>query len=343
MQEPLISSVAIIGSGVIGRGWIYVFSAAGCRAQVYDPDSAQLQRGLAWFENALAQDVSDGFIDAAGAAAMRSRVTGWARLEDALEGVGYVQESAPELLAVKREIFGRIDRIAAPSVIVASSSSALDINRIAEGLTGASRCILTHPFNPPHVIPVVEVLPGSQTASQVVQRTMDFLRNVGQVPVLMNFFVTGFLGNRIQSAVVREAIHLVQSGVASVEAVDAVICHGMGLRWALMGNFGVNNTNADGGIREYYRKYGKSYQEQMRALDSRPPEFDPTMIENIAAGVARMENGATVADTCHWRDRLVRKIRRLKSQDPHPGTDGPQGRRGAQAVTDSTPGKGDNP
>ena len=333
MQEPLIASVAIIGSGVIGRGWINVFSAAGCRTLVFDSDSAQLQRGLAWFNDTLAQDEADGFIDAERAVAMRSRVIGCNRIEDALDGVGYVQESIPEQIAVKREIFGRIDRIAAPSTIIASSSSALDINRITEGLAGASRCILAHPFNPPHVIPAVEVLPGRKTAPEVVRQTLDFLANVGQVPVLMNFFVTGFLGNRIQAAVVREAIHLVESGVASVEAVDAVICHGMGLRWALLGNFGVNNTNADGGIREYYQKYGKAYQEQMLALDAHPPDFDPAMIARIAAGVDRMEHGASVADICRWRDRLVRNIRRLKTVDPHPGS----------AVTEPTAAKGDRP
>jgi len=118
--------------------------------------------------------------------------------------------------------------------------------------------------------------------------------------------------------VVREAIHLVERGVASVEAVDAVISHGLGLRWALFGNFGVNNTNADGGIREYYKKFGSSYKENMNDLDSTTPSFDSEMIDRIAAEVEAMEDETSVAELSRWRDRLIRKICCLKNDDPHP-------------------------
>jgi 3-hydroxyacyl-CoA dehydrogenase len=137
-------------------------------------------------------------------------------------------------------------------------------------------------------------------------------------PVLMKFYVPGFLANRIQAAVVREAIHLAESGVADVDAIDAVLRDGLGLRWALFGNFGTNNTNADGGIREYYRRYGGSYRAMMEQLDSSPPSFDEAMIERIGRGVDRMEGGAGVADLCRWRDLMVQRIRQLKQRFPHP-------------------------
>jgi 3-hydroxyacyl-CoA dehydrogenase len=117
---------------------------------------------------------------------------------------------------------------------------------------------------------------------------------------------------------VREAIHLAESGVADVDAIDIVLRDGLGLRWALFGNFGTNNTNADGGIREYYRRYGGSYRAMMQELDPTPPSFDEAMIERIGRGVDAMEGGATVADLCRWRDVMVQRIRALKQQFRHP-------------------------
>ena len=318
MTEPILKRVVLVGTGVIGRGWIQVFSRAGCKTRIYDPDTSMADSALNWVEDDLKLDETDGFIKAEEIKSRLALISVHADLEDASDGAEYIQESGPEHLEIKQSIFARMDQSADPSAIIASSSSGLDINQIAAGLQGISRCILAHPYNPPHVTPAVEVLPTEKASPEMIKRAMDFLSSVGQVPILMNFYVDGFLGNRIQSAVVREAIHLVESGVASVEAVDAVVCHGLGLRWALFGNFGVNNTNADGGIREYYKKFGHSYKQGMNALDSTPPSFDPEMIERIARGVDTMEGGASVADLCRWRDLLVRKIIRLKEENPHP-------------------------
>jgi L-gulonate 3-dehydrogenase len=318
MNGPMLKRVTLIGTGVIGRGWIQVFSRAGCETRIYDPDARMADSAMKWVEDDLIRDKADGFIDADEIKSRLDLISVHDDLEDALDSAEYIQESGPENIRIKQSIFSQADRISDPSAIIASSSSALDINQIAEGLKGISRCILAHPYNPPHVIPAVEVLPTKKASPGVIKRAMDFLNSVGQVAILMNFHVDGFLGNRIQSAVVREAIHLVERGVASVEAVDAVVCHGLGLRWALFGNFGVNNTNADGGIREYYKKYGEGYKADMNDLDSAPPPFDQEMIERIAKGVDDMEGGASVAELCRWRDRMIRKIRRLKEEDPHP-------------------------
>lgn len=158
----------------------------------------------------------------------------------------------------------------------------------------------------------------SQSDPAVFKRAVTFLQDVGQKPVRMNFFVPGYLANRIQAAVVREAIHLAVRGVAEVDAIDSVIRDGLGLRWVIFGNFGTNNTNADGGIRDYYGRYGKAYIEMMQDLDSQPPGFEPEMIEAIGQGVDAMEGSAPLRDICRWRDRMIRKIRVLKEEDPHP-------------------------
>jgi 3-hydroxyacyl-CoA dehydrogenase len=315
---PTMRSVALVGTGVIGQGWIQVFSRSGCRVHIYDKDPAQVKKALNLIDEALRLYVAEGLVTPQEAETRRALVSPYAELKEAVSGVEYVQESGPERLDEKRAIFGEIDRVANPSTIIASSTSSLDISEISNGLSNGNRCIMVHPFNPPHVIPVVEVLPAKWTDPAVVARTVEFLKSVGQKPLLLGFYVKGFLLNRIQAAVVREAIHLVEKKVADVDAIDTGIRDGLGLRWAILGTFGVNNTNAEGGVREYYSKFGDSYRAIMDDLGPTPPSFDPEMIERIARSVDVMEGAAPLSEVRSWRDRMVQKIRTLKEEDPHP-------------------------
>jgi 3-hydroxyacyl-CoA dehydrogenase len=303
MTERSVSTVAVVGTGVIGRSWIQVFARAGCQTRVYDREPAQVKKALVWFEEVLEQDCQAGLLTAKKASARRARVTSYPNLIDALAGAGYVQESGPERIELKKALFAELDRDSDPKAILGSSTSAMDMTDIASGL------------NPPHVVPVVEVLPGERTAPEIVKRTCAFLTDAGQTPVLMNFYVPGFLLNRMQAALVKEAVSLVMSGVADVDAVDAVIRDGLGLRWALMGPFGVANTNADGGVREYFTRYGDDYVELMNALGP-TPAFDPASIERIGQATDDMVGDIDRAKICRWRDRMVRKIRALKGKDP---------------------------
>ena len=312
---PPISVVTVVGTGVIGRSWAQVFARAGCTTRLYDRDPAQVNKAVAQLAVDLKRDVAEGFETPAGAAACVGRVSARAELGEALAESGYVQESGPEDPAKKRAIYADLDRLAPPGAILASSTSAMDMTEIAAGLPGARRCIVAHPVNPPHMVPVVEVLPGKATDAEVVSRTTAFLRAVGQTPVLMQRYVPGFLLNRMQAALIREAIHLVESGVADVDAVDAVIRDGLGLRWALMGPFGVANTNADGGVREYFTRYGTAYIELMSDLGP-TPAFTPEQIERWGRATDAMTGDAPRDRLRAWRDRLVRKIRRLKLDDP---------------------------
>ena len=318
MLDTIFRTVAVIGTGVIGRGWIRIFTRAGCRTRIYDPGQSQSRKALNWVEADLKRDVSDNFISSQQAKTCLSLISEHDNLDEALSGAEYVQESGPENLDIKRSIFSMMDKIAPPPVILASSTSALNIDEIAGGLKGAQRCITAHPFNPPHILPAVEMMPTKEADPALFEQAIAFLKAVGQKPVRMNFFIPGYLANRIQAAVVREAIHLVQSGVADVEAVDTVIKDALGLRWAVFGNFGTNNTNADGGVREYYHRFGQAYVGLMKALDSNPPSFAEEMIEQIGRGVDAMEGNASVSEICRWRDRMVLNIRKLKEQDPHP-------------------------
>ena len=301
--EPTIPVVAVAGTGVIGRSWALLFARAGCQTRLHDRDPAQLEKALAWLDQNPETN--------------HSLISVHPRLTDALDGAGYVQESGPEDIEIKRGIYRDLDHAADSRAILGSSTSAHDMSDIAGGLAGANRCIVAHPVNPPHVIPVVEILPGVKTDPDVVTRTRDFMTSVGQTPVLMNFYVPAFLLNRIQSAVIREAISLVESGVADVDAVDAVIRDGLVIRWALMGPFGVANTNADGGIREYFTRYGEAYKSCMDQLGP-TPSFDEEMIERLGRGTDAMTGNASRDETLRWRDRLIQKIRELKAKDPQP-------------------------
>lgn len=316
-QEPAIDRVAVVGTGVIGRSWVMVFARAGHEVCPWDADPAQLERAHAWFDREVSRLLEQGQITPDAAAAWQARVR-WSRsLEEALDRAGYVQESGPERIETKQALYRELDRVAPPSAILGSSTSALDMTEITEGLSdaGAGRCIVAHPVNPPHIIPAVEVLGGARTSAVTVELTCAFLASVGQTPVRLKRFAPGFLLNRMQAALVREAVNLVRDDIADVDAVDAVIRDGLGLRWALMGPFAVASTNADGGAREYFTRYGGAYNALWRDLRA-DTEFTPELVGRIGDETERMLQGIPVADLMSWRDRLAVGIRRLKAQHP---------------------------
>ena len=291
-----------------------MFARAGCQTRIYDFDPAQVDRALKWIDQDLKLAISEGIITQEEAVERRNLVTSHGALAEALNGAGYVQENTPEQLDLKKSIFAELDFRADPDAILGSSTSTLDMTKIAAGLAGARRCIVAHPVNPPHVIPVVEILPGKESDPEIVDRACAFMTSVGQKPVLMNFYLFGFLLNRMQAALVREAINLVESGAADVEAVDTVIHEGLGLRWALMGPFGVAHTNADGGVREYYNRYRQAYIDLMNDLGP-TPSFEDKLIEKIAREIEAIVGGKSRDELLWWRDRTIRKIREIKEKE----------------------------
>lgn len=318
MTESMVHTVAVVGTGVIGRSWAQLFARKGCETRLYDRDPEQLAKAVSWIDEDLEHRTVEGEFAADVVAAMRSRISLHDSLHLAVQGADYVQESGPEQLEVKQALYRELDMAAAPAAILASSTSALDMTAIAEGLEGAGRCIIAHPTNPPHVIPVVEILPGKGTTDDVLRQTCTFMKRIGQTPVVLSEYVPGFLLNRMQAALIREAMSLVQRGVADVDAIDAVIRDGLGLRWALMGPFGVGDTNADGGVRDYFTGYRDAYLALMDDLGE-TPGIDDEFVEHLGVKTDLMQGGAPRAEVLAWRDRMVEKIRRLKAEDPNPG------------------------
>lgn len=306
--------VAIVATGVIGRSWARVFTRAGCLTTAWDPNPRTLAGAVAWHKDEVHRERGNGVPDKG---ASDGTLVPCATLAEALNGAEYVQESGPETLDEKRAIYAELDALASPAAILASSTSTIDMTEIARGLKGASRCIVAHPVNPPHVVPAVEVLSGHDTSPAVVEATTALLRSAGQIPIVLRSFVPGFVLNRLQAALVREAVYLLERGVADADAIDAVVRDGLGLRWAILGVFGVANTNADGGVREYFERFGESYAALMTDLGS-TPTFDAALVERIGQQTDAMEGGASVAAIQQWRDRMVRKVVALKRENPHP-------------------------
>ncbi|MBK7832502.1 MAG: GntR family transcriptional regulator [Gemmatimonadetes bacterium] len=299
-------AVAVVACGVIGRSWVRVFTRAGHPVRLWDPSRDAMEAALAWHAEEYARDGRPC-----------AEVQLCASIADVVDGVVWVQENGPESLDAKRAIFAALDAAAAPDTILASSTSTLDMTEIARDLAGADRCIVAHPVNPPHVIPAVEVLGGEHTSEATRARTVEMLRAVGQVPVELRRYVPGFLLNRLQVALIREAIALVESGVAGVDEVDSVVRDGLGLRWALMGPFGVANTNADGGVREYLTRFGGSISGLMNDL-SPTPALTAALIERLGSATDAMVGDATTAAQRAWRDRMVAQITALKREGGAP-------------------------
>jgi 3-hydroxyacyl-CoA dehydrogenase len=301
-----VRRVAVVGSGVIGRSWAVVFLRAGCPTALFDPDRGQLERACDWIRTQC------------GAAAGLLRA--FDALPEALIGAEYVQECGPEKLPLKQQVFSDLDRAAAHDAILASSTSAFDPSVIARDTHHPERCLVAHPVNPPHVVPVVELLGGERTAPEVVADAKTFLASIGQSPVVMKRHIHGFLLNRLQFALVREAMHLLINDVADVDAIDAVVRDGLGLRWALLGPFAVADTNKDDGVRAYFRGYEQWTMDLMNELGP-TPVIDSALIERIGQALDAARGATPRGDVRDWRDRMVTEIRRLKARQPLPHTE----------------------
>jgi L-gulonate 3-dehydrogenase len=301
-----LETVAVVGAGVIGRSWAIVFARAGCRTALFDTDPRQLEAAREWIE---AQGLDNG------------RVAFADSLEMAVGEAGYVQECGPERLPLKQDLFASLDRAAPAGTILASSTSAFDMSDIARGVGRPDRCVVAHPVNPPHVVPLVEVLGGVLTSPTAIERTMALLGDVGQRPVLLKKHIHGFVLNRLQFALVREAIHLLNAGVGDVDTIDAAVREGLGLRWALLGPFAVADTNKDDGVRAYFGGFEEWITDLMNQLGP-TPVFDAALIERIGAGVDAARGEVPRAEMRAWRDRMVTEIRRLKAENPLPARQG---------------------
>jgi 3-hydroxyacyl-CoA dehydrogenase len=249
-------------------------------------------------------------------AAAVARVTIAATLEEAVAGAEYVQESGPEVLEVKRATFEQLDRAAPSGAVLASSTSAIVASLFTENLAGRARCLVAHPVNPPHLVPVVELCGAPWTSPETKARARYLLESVGQVPIDVKREIDGFILNRLQVALLTEAFRLVQDGYVSPEDLDHTIADGLGLRWAFMGPFETIELNAPGGVADYCRRYVPWFRRYMADL---PPAsvWDDAQWMRAAAAVETKLTPAQIADKSLWRDqRLAALVAHKRAQKP---------------------------
>ncbi len=299
-----MTQVALIGVGNVGRSWAVVFARAGCRVALWDAVDAAVPTAMPLIAAALA-DMGP----APGVADPMALIRPAASLADALDGVDYVQESAVEQLEAKKALFAQMDALAPPGAIIASSTSAIPGSAFCEGLTGAARCLVAHPVNPPHVIPLVELCATPWTSAATIERARALMTQVGQSPVVLNREVDGFLLNRLQWALMGEAMHLVGEGYCSPEDIDRVLTDGLALRWAFIGPFQVAHLNSTAGVQGYYSGLSQAISRVQSSLQTDyPPRQD--VVDRIHAGLAETIPVPAIPDRQKWRDRRIQALRR---------------------------------
>jgi 3-hydroxyacyl-CoA dehydrogenase len=305
-------TVGLVGVGLIGRAWANVFARGGWDVRLWDPVPAALAAAPELIAQSLKDVAPHGLVKDPAAAAKRVKAA--KSLADAIGSADYVQESGPEVLDVKRAVFAEIDAAAPANAIIASSSSFIVTSRFAEGLKGRHRCLVAHPVNPPHVVPIVELSGAAFTAPDVVTRAKAILEGVGQVPIVVKKEIDGFVLNRMQAVLLSEAMRLVGEGYVSAEDLDKTIRDGLGLRWAFMGPFETIELNAPGGTPDYCTRYG----ETLYKVSSRPVTPDvwgPENIARVAASWGRTPTAEAILDKQRWRDdRLAALVAHKKSQ-----------------------------
>lgn len=301
-----MGTAAIIGAGLIGRAWAVVFARAGWHVKLYDADRAALERATAWVPACLREHEAIGLADdAAGASA---RVAAYESLPEAIAGADWVQENGPEVVAVKRTLFAAMDSAARPDAILASSTSAIVASRFADALPGRARCLVAHPVNPPHLIPVVELCGAPWTSAATIERAREVMHAVGQVPVTVRREIEGFVLNRLQGALLSEAMRLVGDGVVSPADLDATVAAGLGLRWSFMGPFATIELNAPGGVADYAVRYAAFY--RTLAADPAPPSvWDADNAARTSAALGPPRSPAEREARMRWRDERLAALR----------------------------------
>jgi 3-hydroxyacyl-CoA dehydrogenase len=299
-----MSKVAIIGSGFVGRAWAISFARAGHEVALWDADPSAPGKALGFIDAVLPDLVANDLLNGASAADMRTRMKPVVDLGEALNGAVHAQENTPEDVKVKIDIFARLDALAAPETVLASSTSAILPSAFTERLSGRARCLVAHPINPPYLVPAAEVVPAPWTDPAVVARTADFLRAAGHAPIVMKRELDGFVMNRLQGALLEEAFRLVADGYAGVEDVDIGIREGLALRWSFMGPFETIDLNAPGGVRDYAERYQKIYAGIFPSTQRRVDWSGPVMAE-VEGERRRHVAAEKLVERQAWRDRRL--------------------------------------
>jgi L-gulonate 3-dehydrogenase len=295
--------VAIVGTGLIGRAWAAIFARAGWKVRLSDPHIPTLKAAPRLIRDELHALARHGLADDPDGAVARISVAG--SLREAVMDVEFVQENGPEKVEDKQAIFAQLDRLASPNALLVSSTSAITASRFTETLPGRARCLVGHPVNPPHLVPLVELCGAPWTSADAINRARTIYREIGQVPVTINREINGFVLNRLQGALLAEAFRLVGEGYISAEDLDHTVKDGLGLRWSFLGPFETIELNAPGGIPDYCARYTGFYKELASAAAGPEVYQGPNVDRVIAAWPHRPTPERLAALTQRRNDRLA--------------------------------------
>ncbi len=295
-------AVAIIGAGLIGRGWAIVFARAGWSVKLYDLHitaldaasdaiAAQLKMMVALELCANTEDIIN-------------KISYEADLETAMQSVDYVQECGPEMLEAKQALFSELDKVSSSNTILASSTSGFMTSEFAAHLKGRHRALVAHPVNPPHLVPLVEISPSEFTDPAITQTVHDIMTAVNQTPIIVQKEIPGFILNRLQGALLNEALRLAQGGYATAEDIDKAVRDGLGLRWSFMGPLETIDLNAPAGIADYAQRYGPMYREMVDA-QAVAPDWDEKAIAILDKTRREILDIDNISERQVWRDNRL--------------------------------------
>ena len=304
-----MKTIAIIGTGVIGTGWAARFLANGHRVKVWDPSIGFEDKVRAKLTSLWPTLVTQGIA----ASASLDNLAFSDSLEAACEGVFLVQESAPENLELKRALHAQIDAATAPETIVASSSSGLLPSDIQTATQHPERMLIGHPFNPVYLLPLVELVGGKQTARETIDTAKAFYSSLGMQPLVVRKEIEGYLSDRLQEALWREALHLVNDDVATTAELDAAIVYGPGLRWAFMGTcLTFHLAGGESGMRHMLEQFGPALKLPWTKLQA--PELTDSLIDKMVTGTAEQAGDESIEDLETLRDQCLIDIMQALSR-----------------------------
>lgn len=304
-----VHQVCLVGTGVIGYGWAARCLGAGLDVVATDPAPGAEKRLRAGVENAWPALERLGLSEGAS----KDRLSFAADLEEAVSEADFIQESAPERENLKRELLARVDSIARPEAVVASSTSGYLPTRLQSECQRPERVVVGHPFNPVYLLPLVEVVGGERTSPETIQGAMNFYRRLGMRPLHVRKEIEGHLSDRLQEALWRENLHLVAEGVATPGELDEAIVYGPGLRWALMGvNLTFHMAGGEEGMAHMLEQFGPALELPWTKLEA--PELTEDLIERMVEGTAEQAAGRTTAELERRRDEFLIRLLELVSE-----------------------------
>jgi 3-hydroxyacyl-CoA dehydrogenase len=308
--------IAVIGSGRIGRAWAIVFARNGFTVKIHDASKDMLTGAIPAIRESVEDLASFGLVDES-VDTIVARISTCDTLAETVADADLVQENIAEVVEAKRALFAELDRLTKPDALLASSTSGLPASTFTEGLEGRARCLVAHPVNPPSLVPLVELCGAPWTAPETLERARALYEEAGQKPVLVNREISGFLLNRLQGAVLDEALSLYEQGYASAADLDTVMRDGLAMRWSFMGPFETIDLNAPGGVADYASRYGGTY--RSIAGTRVPFHWSDETLARLDAERRAVLDRDRIEERSRWRDRrlmaLLAHRRSLKDQD----------------------------